>query len=48
MKHILGDGIKIRFWQEVLLGECPLRIKYGKLVKGSGKWADKFDIQKKF
>jgi hypothetical protein len=28
MKHILGNGKKIRFWQEVWLRECPLRIKY--------------------
>jgi hypothetical protein len=31
IKHILGDGNKIRFWHEVWLGECTLRIKYGKL-----------------
>jgi hypothetical protein len=31
MKHILGDGKRIRFWHEVWLDECTLRIKYEKL-----------------
>jgi hypothetical protein len=31
MKHILGDGKRIRFWHEVWLDEFTLRIKYGKL-----------------
>jgi hypothetical protein len=31
MKHTLGDGKKIKFWHEVWLGECPLRVKYGRL-----------------
>jgi hypothetical protein len=36
MKHILRDGKKIIFWQEVWLGECPLRIKYGRLFNMGG------------
>jgi hypothetical protein len=31
MKHILGNGRKIRLWHEVWLGDCPLRIKYGRI-----------------
>jgi hypothetical protein len=31
MKYILGDGKRIRFWYEVWLGECPLRVKCSKL-----------------
>jgi hypothetical protein len=31
LKHILGDGKKIRFWHEVWLGDCPPKIKYGRL-----------------
>jgi hypothetical protein len=31
MKHILGNDRKFRFWHEVWLGECPLRIKYERL-----------------
>jgi hypothetical protein len=31
MKYILGNGKKIRFWHEVWLEDCHLRIKYEKL-----------------
>jgi hypothetical protein len=31
MKYILGDGKRIRFWHEVWLGECPLRIRFSKM-----------------
>jgi hypothetical protein len=31
MKYILGDGKRIRFWHEVWLGECPLRIRFNKM-----------------
>jgi hypothetical protein len=31
MKYIVGNGNKIRFWHEVWLRECPLRIRYEKL-----------------
>jgi hypothetical protein len=27
MKYILGNGKKIKFWYEVWLEECPLRIR---------------------
>jgi hypothetical protein len=30
---MLGNDRKIRFWHEVWLGDCPLRIKYGRLFK---------------
>jgi hypothetical protein len=28
---VVGNGKKPRFWHEVWLGECPLRIKFNKL-----------------
>jgi hypothetical protein len=30
-KYMVGNGEKSRFWHEVWLGECPLKIKYNKL-----------------
>jgi hypothetical protein len=31
LKCVLGNGKKIKFWQEVWLGDCPLKIKFNKL-----------------
>jgi hypothetical protein len=31
LKYVVGNGKKPRFWHEVWLGECPLRIRFNKL-----------------
>jgi hypothetical protein len=31
--NILGDGKKIRFWHEVVLGDCPLKIRFNNLFQ---------------
>lgn len=33
LKYILGDGKKIRFWIDVWIGECPLKITYDNIFK---------------
>jgi hypothetical protein len=30
-KYVVGKGNKARFWHEVWLGECPLRIRFNKI-----------------
>jgi hypothetical protein len=31
LKYVVGNGKKPRFWHEVWMGECPLRIRFNKL-----------------
>jgi hypothetical protein len=31
LKYVLVNGNKIRFWWEVWLGDCPLRIRFRRL-----------------
>jgi hypothetical protein len=40
LKYILGDGKKIRFWFDVWLGECPLKIRFNNLfeISREQKW----------
>jgi hypothetical protein len=32
LKYVVGNGKKPRFWYEVWLGECPLKIKFSRLL----------------
>jgi hypothetical protein len=40
LKYVVGNGRKVRFWEDVWLGECPLKLRFNRLCKISReqKW----------
>jgi hypothetical protein len=40
LKYVVGNGRKVRFWEDVWLGECPLKLRFNRLyeISREQKW----------